>query len=190
MSPRRYELGKRAEAQQATRRRIVEATFELHGERGIAATTYRDIAERADVSLATVYRHFPTYEHVVRACGALTVELQPPLDAEAVRAADDPVAALVDAVFGLYDFEPGVLTMLRVEQRAVPVLAEFVAGADEELERLVRESLPDLDADGVATVVALLDEGVHRSLLASGLAPETARERIASVIHAWRGATT
>lgn len=178
MSPRKYDLGRRAEATEATRRRIVEATFDLHGEKGISDTTYRDIAERADVSLATVYRHFPTYGEVVDACGALTMERMPAIDPAAVTSVDE----LVDAVFTLYDASPGMLAHVRQEVRKVPQLAASIEGAEQLVDACVRSALPDLDDDGVVTVTALLDEGVHRSLLASGLSPSAARERIAAVI--------
>ena len=71
MSPRRYAMETRAKTAEDTRRRIVEATYALHAERGIADTTMKDIAERADVGLGTVYHHFPTYDDAVRACGAI-----------------------------------------------------------------------------------------------------------------------
>jgi len=178
MSPRKYDLGRRAELAEATRRRIVEATFDLHGEKGITATTYKDIAERADVSLATVYRHFPRYDDVVMACGALSLSRMPVRDAAALQGVDD----LVDATYDLYDWSPGMLAHLREEVRKVPVLADFIAGAEELVESYVRAALPDLDDDDVVTVIALLDEGVHRSLTASGLSPAAARERTAGVI--------
>ena len=178
MSPRKYDLGKRAEAAESTRRRIVEATFELHGEKGISGTTYKDIAERADVSLATVYRHFPAYGDVVEACGALTMARLPVVDPASLGGVDD----LVDAVFTLYEWGPGMLAHVRQEVRKVPELASFIDGAEQLLEASVRAALPDLDDDDHAVVVALLDEGVHRSLLASGLTPSAARERIAAVI--------
>ena len=60
MSPRRYRLERRAETAGETRRRLVDATFALHVEQGISATTMTDIAARAGVSVGTVYHHFPT----------------------------------------------------------------------------------------------------------------------------------
>src|ERR1051325_567073 len=60
MAPRTYRMDQRAEAARATKRRIVEATLQLHGERGVLATSHKDVAERADVSVGTVYPHFRT----------------------------------------------------------------------------------------------------------------------------------
>jgi hypothetical protein len=43
---RKYEMKKRAERQRETRRKIVEATVELHRTRGPAHTTVSEIAKR------------------------------------------------------------------------------------------------------------------------------------------------
>src|ERR1700716_2579455 len=77
MSPRRYRLDRRAETAQETRRRIVQATDELHAQRGIYATSMTHIAERAGVSVGTVYHHFPTYQDAVAACAHRTAEMLP-----------------------------------------------------------------------------------------------------------------
>ena len=57
---RKYELKKRAERLAETRRRITEATVELHGTVGPAATHINEVARRAGVQRMTVYNHFPT----------------------------------------------------------------------------------------------------------------------------------
>src|SRR5207249_2848419 len=56
---RSYQLKRRAEHQDQTRQRIIEATIELHQTIGPKATTVSEIAERAQVGRVTVYRHFP-----------------------------------------------------------------------------------------------------------------------------------
>src|SRR5919108_6216974 len=66
--PRKYELKKRAERQQATRRRIVEAAVELHRTKGPARTTLSDIARVAGVQRPTLYRHFPDERAILAAC--------------------------------------------------------------------------------------------------------------------------
>ena len=72
MSPerRKYELKKRAEAMEETRRRITEAAVELHTSVGPARTTVSAVAERAGVQRHTVYRHFPTEGDLFAACSA------------------------------------------------------------------------------------------------------------------------
>ena len=80
MAGREYRMRKRAEGFDATRERIVEATAALHYEQGVGATSYVQIAERAGVGPATVYRHFPTLGSLVEACGVTVWDaIQPPL---------------------------------------------------------------------------------------------------------------
>ena len=79
MAPRKYRMDRRKEAVEETRRRIMDATVALHGEQGILATSWEDIAQKADVALATVYRHFPSLEELVPACGErITAFIKPP----------------------------------------------------------------------------------------------------------------
>src|SRR5436190_4776604 len=72
MSPerRKYELKKRADAMDETRRRITEAAIDLHGTVGPARTTVSAVAERAGVQRHTVYRHFPTEQDLLASCSA------------------------------------------------------------------------------------------------------------------------
>ncbi len=58
MTPRAYSQDRRAETAAATRRRIQTAAFDLYRELGVASTTIRAIAQRADVSRGTVVHHF------------------------------------------------------------------------------------------------------------------------------------
>src|SRR5918997_6556705 len=75
MSPRKYDMGRRAAAVEETRRRIVDATLELHAAQGIAATSWDEIAARAGVGVGTVYRHFPSLDELVPACGRVSMKL-------------------------------------------------------------------------------------------------------------------
>ena len=87
---RRYEMRRRAELQEETRRRIVEATVELHGSIGIAETTITRIAELAGVGRQTVYRHFPDELTLVTACSGRAWERHPLPDREAWTDVADP----------------------------------------------------------------------------------------------------
>ena len=55
---RKYTMGARAQAVDATRRRIVDALIALAGERPFAEVTLDTVAERAGVSVQTVLRQF------------------------------------------------------------------------------------------------------------------------------------
>ena len=79
-------MSKRAAAVARTRQRIVDATRELHGEQGIAATSWDDIAARAGVGVGTVYRHFPSLDELIPACGEITMQLLALPDASTVPA--------------------------------------------------------------------------------------------------------
>ena len=65
MAPRKYTMDKRKAAVEETRQRILEATLALHSEKGIFGTSWQDIAHRADVSVGTVYKHFPSLDELV-----------------------------------------------------------------------------------------------------------------------------
>lgn len=74
---RKYEMKRRAERIQETRRRITEAAVELHETVGPARTTVSAVAEKAGVQRHTYYAHFPEIEDLYRACTAHYVERHP-----------------------------------------------------------------------------------------------------------------
>ena len=80
---RPYRLGKRADRQQETRLRIVQAAIELHSSIGPARTTVARIAERAGVQRHTYYAHFPEERDLMMACSGLSLERDPLPDPEA-----------------------------------------------------------------------------------------------------------
>ena len=86
---RKYELKQRAESQEATRRRIVEATVELHDSVGFQ-TTVSAIAKRAGVQRLTVYRHFPDERTLFEACAGHWRAQNPAPDPSAWAAVETP----------------------------------------------------------------------------------------------------
>jgi AcrR family transcriptional regulator len=82
---RPYRLGRRAQQRDETRRRIVEATVELHSTLGPARTTVSQIAERAGVQRHTFYAHFPDERGLFEACSGLALERDPLPDPAAWR---------------------------------------------------------------------------------------------------------
>src|SRR5215471_3967127 len=65
---RTYHLKRRAQQQDETRQRIVEAAVHLHETLGPAHTSITAIAEEAGVERLTVYRHFPDEQSLFTAC--------------------------------------------------------------------------------------------------------------------------
>nr|AIA19227.1 Bacterial regulatory proteins, tetR family [uncultured bacterium] len=59
------EPGRRERKKAETRKRIADAALELFIARGFDAVSIREIADTADVSVATLYAHFPSKEALV-----------------------------------------------------------------------------------------------------------------------------
>ena len=101
---RPYRFRRRAESVEATRRRIAQAAFELHGLIGPAQTTIAGVAERAGVERATVYRHFPDDLSLFRACIAHGMGAHPFPDPATWGSVDDPADRLRMGLAELYAF--------------------------------------------------------------------------------------
>ncbi len=117
---RKYELKTRADRQEATRRRIVEAVMALHEEIGPARTTVSAIAERAGVERLTVYRHFANEQEIVDACSTRFDELHPLPDLSAWEAIDDPFERLTQALSELYRYYADTEQMTTAVLRDAP----------------------------------------------------------------------
>jgi len=180
MSPRKYDMGKRAAAAEETRRRIVDATHALHIEQGVAATSWDDIAARAGVGVGTVYRHFPSLDELIPACEAFSMEIVGLPDDEAVAAmfdgAEDRVAALVRGVFAIYRRGAPELRAMLDGGDVHPRLREGTAAFEATLEQLIDTAAIPGDR---RVVRGLLDLGTWDSLRRQGL---TAEEAVAAVV--------
>lgn len=180
---RGYRLGRRAETAEETRQRLVEATFHLHAERGIAETSMKNIAERAGVSVGTVYHHFPSYGDAIVACGAYTSEHVPAPTAAIFAGAanrEERIARLARELFGYYDGVPA-LESVRRDRALSPALDGFAREEVRNRRRLVAEAVgPDGPA---ALAAALLDFDTHRALRREGFSTAEAAERVAALLN-------
>ena len=176
MSPRKYDNTKRRQAAEATRQRIVDATFEVHGEQGIAAARLDDIANRAGVSIGTLYRHFPTYEALVNACGAQTFEdVPPPNGAEAETAlagvprGPERTRRLVDRVLGFYEQTGPMVEVVRRDSGQLPFLTQWVEQLDAGIDAWVHEALDDQPPSVRRVARALVDHRTWTALSEQGV---------------------
>ena len=169
---RKYEMKKRAERQRETRRRIVEATVELHRTRGPASTTISEIAQRAGVNRLTVYNHFPDTTDLLKACSRSWTERHPAPDPTPWAQISDPQERLRTALADLYGFYA----------RTEPMRANVLRDA---------QTMPELAALLEGTVVPYLEEA--RGLLAEGWeVRQQGRRRLLATLalaldfHTWR----
>lgn len=145
---RRYTLGKRAEAKEQTRDRILRATMQVHDEKGVAPTTFADVAARAGVGQATVSRYFPTIGDLVQACGQhVWMEMRPPVPEMAeevfagVEGLDRRLEKLVAEVDGFYARGSLRLDLASRDRELIPQLDGFLSAVEAGVSALVREAL-------------------------------------------------
>lgn len=186
MCPRPYQMKRRTASAQETRQRIVQATYALHAEKGIAATSVRDIAQRADVAVGSVYHHFPTYDDVIAACGAYTLEqTRPPTaaDLDGLDTATDRLQALVRAAFDFYA-RFGGMERIRAESDQFAQIGAFVAAENDNRRMLLRQALRPrkIGKTAMALAMAMLDVAFYRSLRSDGLAQDAAVRATVSLL--------
>jgi AcrR family transcriptional regulator len=190
MAGRKYQLRKRAEGLDATRERIVEATAALHYEQGVAATSYIQIAERAGVGAATVYRHFPTLGSLVLACGAhVNEETQPPLPENAKTAfaglgtRQQRLERLVAELDAFYNRGAVWLGIAARDRDRVPELDGFLRQVEAGVEALVREAIGAGSSEAaIRLMTALADVSVWRSLKRLDAPPAEFRRTVVGLL--------
>jgi AcrR family transcriptional regulator len=165
---RKYELKKRAERQEETRRRIVEAAIQLHRTKGPARTTFSDIAALAGVQRHTLYRYFPDERQIGLACSGLHFELNPPPDPAEWAEIEDPGRRLRAGLEALYSWYE------RNEDMFGCVLR------DAEVDPLTRELFELRGAEPMGRIAGALSQGLGKSRRVQ------AALALALDFHAWR----
>lgn len=91
-------------AEPIARDRILESAYELFSRRGIRAVGIEEVIERAAVAKATLYRHFPSKDHLVLAFLRKREEVWTHgwVEREARRRGETPIDSLL-AIFDLFD---------------------------------------------------------------------------------------
>jgi len=180
-----------------TRERIIESALELHGSQGIQATTWPEIAERAGVPVENLKALFPTQDDLVRSCGQHFMEsLQlPPVDVApdvfaGASSENERIHRLVETFFGVYERGANGIMAGRRESKDVPVVGEVVAALDNTLDALVVEALRPQrpDSSSVASLRALTDLEVWRTLRDQGSTPDAAVDQASAAVERWLAA--
>ncbi len=134
----------------------------LHDEQGVAPTTFSQVAERAGVGPATVYRHFPKLGDLVQACGMhVWQEMRPPVpdDAPAVFAGlettHDRLERLIAELDDFYERGALRLGLAARDRELVPELDGFLSAVEGGVAALVQEALKDATVSEEAIKVVL-----------------------------------
>ncbi len=159
---RSYQQRKRAEERDRVRERILQATMQLHDEQGVAPTTFSQVAERAGVGPATVYRHFPKPGDLIQACGMHAwQEMRPPTPdaAPAVFAGaettHDRLQRLIAELDDFYERGALRLGLAGRDRELVPELDMFLKAVEGGVAALVQEALKGATASEAAIKVVL-----------------------------------
>jgi AcrR family transcriptional regulator len=189
---RKYQMRQRAEAVEATRRRIVEAAIGLHTTVGPARTTVSAIAEQAGVERQTYYRHFPDDRALLWACSGLYMQRNPLPDAQAWRAITDPEQRLRHGLAELYRYyeanEPMLANVLR-DAEGHPPTREITATALRAIGALREVLAEGLGGGDRVRAIVELALGFHtwRSLVRhSRLSQDAAVELMAALVNCAR----
>jgi AcrR family transcriptional regulator len=188
VAEKKYLQRRRADTAEETRRRIIDATFELHGEQGMAATTMKQIAARAGVGVGTVYHHFPKVEDTVMACAQMVAETMP-MPTEAIFAGLTAIGArlqrLAAELFKFYE-RVGALEYVRQDQDFLPILRDFAAQEDSQRLALTRAALAPFHVERtlIPVAAAMLDIGVLKALQRIGMDAGQAATTVAEFIEA------
>jgi AcrR family transcriptional regulator len=132
--------GLRERKKRATRTAIHEAAMSLFADQGFAGTTIDEIADRADVSRATVFSYFPAKEDIV--FGDAPAAIDSLASALRERQIETDVVSCVRAWLGELTgwIEPGLVLQLRL-MREVPAVAARRLRLNRDLEDIIAEAL-------------------------------------------------
>ena len=140
--PRAYDSTLRQRKQAELRARIAEAAAAVHARKGALATSYADIAAEAQVSLPTVYAHYPTLDALLEGCTAHVASRAPAFPVEAILAAgslEDAASRLAEAMEQQHlHFEPWATWR---EDRVLAFLAALSERRREQITALVGQVL-------------------------------------------------
>jgi AcrR family transcriptional regulator len=124
---RKYEMKRRAERMQETRRRITEAAVELHQTVGPARATVSAIAEKAGVQRHTYYAHFPEIKDLYRACMGHNLERNPVPDPSRwaeISGPEERLRVALSEVYAYYSRQEAMISSVLRDAALDPILQE------------------------------------------------------------------
>jgi AcrR family transcriptional regulator len=188
--PRPYRLGRRADQQADTRRRILAAALDLYRAGGYAAATTRAVAKAADVAPATVRNHFRTPLALAAAAGEQVLhDLRPPDPSilDGLTTVAQRIERLTSELVAFFDRGQPWWFVLQRD----PELSQAWTGVAQAYEqgfiRLLRATLGPLADDPVVMAVTgnAVGPALHYALRGAGVSSADAVDAQRSVIIPW-----
>ena len=165
---RNYEMVKRRDKVAETRRRIAQATYELHATIGPAQATMGRIAERSGLPRQTIYRNFPNTLELFRGCIAFGLERHPFPDPAPWATISDRLERLragLTEMYAWFELEEGVMTNTMRDRGLFPDAAAAMLPVDESFQNCYEVLAGGWDLTAAAAVVALaIDFAVWKKL--------------------------
>lgn len=166
IAPRKHPVQARAKA---TVRALIEATAQVLVAQGYERSTTDAVAERAGVSIGTLYQYFPNKESLIAALIRDHVEeilatVRAALTRDAESSPEETLRALVHAGIEAHRINPALHKVLseQVPREAYPDEAVDVAG---ELQSMVgcflREKAPDLPQQRIRMVAFVVESTIE-----------------------------
>jgi AcrR family transcriptional regulator len=149
------------------------------------ATSWDEIARRAGVGVGTVYRHFPTYDELLPAFGAVVLDLLALPSSERIPTLFDTAETLperarrlVDEVFGIYERGAPFIENARRERHDLPALEQWHRMIEDTLDALTVEALRPAAPDAATrrAVRAITDVRTWSALVDHELTPSQAKD--------------
>jgi AcrR family transcriptional regulator len=179
---------------------ILEAAAQVFERHGYAAGTTNRIAERAGVSIGSLYQYFPNKDAILVALvhqhlAEGTAALEPHLERLSRGARfDDVLPDIVHAMVALHALAPGLHRVLFEETQLPPTLRAELDELEDRFVELAADALtadPDsrpVDPRLSARIVISAIEGLTHHLVLrppSGVTPEAIASEIAAVVRAY-----
>ena len=152
-------------SQRARRERMLSAKAELALEGGWDAVQMREVAQRADVALGTLYRYFPSKEYLL--VSVMIADIEGLTERLSVRPAEgeDPVERVVDVL------RRANRALQRQPQVTIAMIRALVSGSEEIapvvkqtrslMRRIISDALGDGEHDQLVLNIDLLSDATR-----------------------------
>ena len=173
----------------------METAQRLYAEKGVRATSWQDIADAADVSVVTVYRHFRSLAELIPACTLSFIDSVAPMSRDEALAAFRELSTPLEKLDKLiaedcacYERGEDWFRVVIRERDLIPELDEMARSAEETLATLVGAALEGTAAPAQLhfELRALIDFPFWLALVSAGVdrshAPSVVRDLVATLL--------